>query len=296
MRNLRPESEIISGWRGDPNKPIVSICCIAYNHGRFIMEALNGFLIQETIFPFEILIHDDASEDKTPEIIKSYAERYPNIIKPIFQDINQYSKKVKINATFNFPRAAGKFIGLCEGDDYWVSPNKIQEQVLILEQFPHINLTCHPAFVLRQGCIEEKLFGYKGLTNRTINPTSVILGGGGFAATSSLLFRRSCISEIIEFMNVCPVGDMPTQNIASISGRGCFYLAELRSVYRRDVPGSWSSSQNSMNIVIGHYLALLVFYKKLAIAYPRFSLIIGLKLLWNGIEMIRKILGVRRWN
>src|SRR5690554_1582208 len=101
--------------------PVVSICCITFNHGKFIREALEGFLSQKTNFCFEVLIHDDASTDDTATIIKEYASRFPNIIKPIFQKENQYSKGIRgMNRRFNFPRAKGKYIAMCEGDDYWI--------------------------------------------------------------------------------------------------------------------------------------------------------------------------------
>lgn len=101
-----------------------------------------GFLIQETDFPFEILIHDDASTDKTADIIREYELKYPHLIKPIYQKENQYSKGVGgMMATFNFPRARGKYIALCEGDDYWTDPEKLQKQVDFLEANPEYSLT-----------------------------------------------------------------------------------------------------------------------------------------------------------
>lgn len=111
----------------------VSIDCITYNHAPFIRQCLEGFLMQKTNFSFEVLIHDDASIDGTADIIREYESRYPDIIKLIYQTENQYSKNVAISATFNFPRAKGKYIALCEGDDYWNDPLKLQKQVDILE-------------------------------------------------------------------------------------------------------------------------------------------------------------------
>src|SRR5690625_3999133 len=102
------------------NKQIVSISCITYNQSSYIRQCLDGFLMQKCNFKFEVLIHDDASTDNTADIIKEYQAKYPDIIKPIYQAENQYSKGVRgINIRFNFPRAQGKYIALCEGDDYW---------------------------------------------------------------------------------------------------------------------------------------------------------------------------------
>ena len=106
------------------NNPLLSICCVTYNHESFISQCLDGFLMQQTDFPFEILIHDDASADGTANIIMEYEAKYPDLIKPIYQTENQFSKGIKISVTFNFPRAKGKYIALCEGDDYWTDPLK----------------------------------------------------------------------------------------------------------------------------------------------------------------------------
>lgn len=127
----------------EESTPLVSISCITYNHVNFIRDAIEGFLMQETTFPVEILIHDDASTDGTVDIIREYAEKYPHLFKPIYQTENQYSKGVKISSTYNFPRAQGKYIALCEGDDYWTDPMKLQKQVEFLEENEDYSFSCH---------------------------------------------------------------------------------------------------------------------------------------------------------
>lgn len=123
--------------------PQVSISCLTYNHAPFLRRCLDGFLMQQCDFDFEILIHDDASNDGTQEIIKEYQQKYPQIIKPILQTENQWSKGVNgISFRANFPRARGKYIAMCEGDDYWTDPYKLQQQVDFLENNPHFSLTC----------------------------------------------------------------------------------------------------------------------------------------------------------
>lgn len=124
--------------------PVVSISCVTYNHENYIRQCLDGFLMQVCSFDFEILIHDDASTDGTRIIIEEYQKKYPEIIKPIFQEENQYSKGIRsFNARFNFPRAKGKYIALCDGDDYWSDSLKLQKQFECLENNPDIVLCCH---------------------------------------------------------------------------------------------------------------------------------------------------------
>ena len=113
--------------------PMVSICCLAYNQKKYIGKTIESFLTQKTSFEYEIIIHDDASSDGTQDIIREYAEKYPHKIIPVFQKQNQYSKGVENSITFCYPRARGKYIALCEGDDYWCDDYKLEKQVAIFE-------------------------------------------------------------------------------------------------------------------------------------------------------------------
>lgn len=127
--------------------PVVSISCISFNQEKYISNCLNGFLNQEVDFPVEILIHDDASSDKTPAIINEFAEKYPHIIKPLLQNENQFKKGVlDIHATFNFSRSSGKYIATCEGDDQWIDDNKLNHQVSFLEANKNFTLHTHECF------------------------------------------------------------------------------------------------------------------------------------------------------
>ncbi|MEG2599777.1 MAG: glycosyltransferase [Muribaculaceae bacterium] len=116
--------------------PIVSIVCDVYNHGPYLRQCLEGFMMQQTSFQFEVLIHDDASTDDSAEVIREYEKKYPHVIKPIYQSENQYSQGISIWQTYQFSRAQGKYIALCEGDDYWTDPLKLQKQVDFLEAHP----------------------------------------------------------------------------------------------------------------------------------------------------------------
>lgn len=111
----------------------LSICCVTYNHKRYIAHAIEGFLSQKTDFDFEIIIADDASTDGTTEIIKEYERKYPDLIRGIYQSENQYSKGILPYPNIVWPDAKGKYVALCEGDDYWTDPHKLQKQVDFIE-------------------------------------------------------------------------------------------------------------------------------------------------------------------
>lgn len=129
---LRTEQEIMKDWRGDLTAPVVSVCCTTYNHEGYISQAIDGFLMQETDFPFEIIIRDDCSTDKTADIVREYAEKFPTIIKPIFEIENQYSKGVKPMPVV-YKKAVGEYFALCEGDDYWTNADKLSRQIYFLQ-------------------------------------------------------------------------------------------------------------------------------------------------------------------
>lgn len=146
------------------NEPLVVVRCITYNHELYIKDALEGFVSQKTTFPFIVIVHDDASNDKTASIIKEYAERFPEIIFPIIEENNQYS--LHNGSLGKILRAAvdstgAKYVAMCEGDDYWTDPDKLQMQVDFLESHPDYSMCCHRVDVLNEntgnidtGCTE----------------------------------------------------------------------------------------------------------------------------------------------
>ena len=169
--------------------PVVSICSITYNHANYIRDTIESFLMQKTNVPIEIIIHDDASTDGTTEIIKEYSIKFPNIIIPIIQTENQYSKGVRgIAARFTFPRARGKYIALCEGDDYWTDPYKLQKQVDFLEANPDCSLCFHASKLIHADNTNKSyIHRPKNIpTNYKFEMKHAILGGGGFMSTNSI--------------------------------------------------------------------------------------------------------------
>ncbi|MDE6250948.1 MAG: glycosyltransferase [Alphaproteobacteria bacterium] len=129
------------------NKPKVSVICMTYNHKNFIRQALDGFVMQKTKFPFEVIIHDDASTDGATDIIREYAEKYPDIIKPILQTENQWSRGISISQNYIWPNICGQYVAVCDGDDYWTDPYKLQKQVDFLDKHPDYSICFHPVVV-----------------------------------------------------------------------------------------------------------------------------------------------------
>lgn len=135
---------------GNNNSPIlVSIHCCTYNQEAYIRQCLEGFIMQETNFSFEAIVHDDASTDNTASIILEYADKYPNIIKPIIETTNQYSKHDNsvVQLMNNATNPSAKYIAMCEGDDYWIDPYKLQKQIDFLESHPGYVYSCHRYYI-----------------------------------------------------------------------------------------------------------------------------------------------------
>lgn len=221
MTNYRYEDEIL-----------VSICCITYNQDKYIEYTLKSFLEQETNFKYEILIHDDASTDRTVEIIKKYEVKYPDIVKPIYQVENQYSKGKKINFVYNFIRARGKYIALCEGDDFWTDKKKLQRQVEYMEDNLKCSLCMHSTIKVNSsnecvGKFDDLNKDYKA------NIEDIILqkASGHY---SSMLFRTVYVKQMPEFYFDSPVGDYPLKIYLGTKGY-VYIISELMSAYRINV-------------------------------------------------------------
>lgn len=186
------------------DKILVSVCSITYNHEPYIRQCLEGFIMQQCDFKFEVLIHDDASTDGTQEIIKEFQEKYPDIIKPIFQTENQWSKGIRgITAKFNFPRAKGKYIALCEGDDYWTDPLKLQKQVDFLEENSKIKF-CYTDFSIlhqKSGKIQNALFKTKPQQYRHPVDQIDFLKNMLYIAPCTWLFEKKVLHKLDDSSN-----------------------------------------------------------------------------------------------
>ena len=226
MRVIQTQEEIISSWQKDADKPLISICCITYNHESYIKDTLEGFLIQETNFPFEILIHDDASTDKTADIIRQYEEKYPELIKPVYQTENQYSKGIKINSTFNFPRSQGEYIALCEGDDFWTDKDKLQYQIEKMREHGKCQLSFHPSIFLNTFTMNTSIERRHAEHDKVFSAKEIIQGDGGFCPTASLIIKKEAIQNLPMFVENAPVGDYFLQIFGSLKG-GALYIDRI---------------------------------------------------------------------
>lgn len=221
---------------------LVSICCITYNHEKYITDAIESFLMQKTNFNFEIIIHDDASTDNTADIIREFAKEYP-IVKPIFQSENQYSKDISISESYVYPKATGKYIALCEGDDYWVDPYKLQKQVDYMEANPSCSLCCHSG--LKVNSDNSEIIEVMRPHKEGYISTGDIIDRGNNLPTASFLFPRNMIKELPNFLKVSPVGDYPLVMLLASKGT-VYYMDTVMSAYRVGDPGSWTSRVSSM--------------------------------------------------
>lgn len=179
--------------------PFVSICCITYNQEKYIEDTIKGFLAQKTSFPIEIIIHDDASTDNTAVIVKEYADKYPEKIHPIYQVENQFSKGIKVSATYVWPQAKGKYIALCEGDDYWTDPFKLQKQVDFLESNPDCGLVHTGAQISRNGILESLPIDKSKLKSGKIYDQMLC---ENTICTATVLFRAEYLTELLNDKNI----------------------------------------------------------------------------------------------
>ncbi|MBF9253840.1 glycosyltransferase [Pontibacter sp. 172403-2] len=201
-------------------EPLVSIVSLTYNHEPFIRKALDGFIMQKTDFPFEVVIHDDASTDRTQEIIKEYEKEYPDIIKPIYQSVNQKSIGDGIVTRTAFAAAHGKYIALCEGDDFWTYERKLQEQIDFLEANPEYVMSFHDALVIHQNK-EDKTETFRErfeqLQQRTtFNHKDVV--NGWFMPTASMVYRNDLFDKWPDWFYKVYSGDYTLQLMISQHG------------------------------------------------------------------------------
>lgn len=219
----------------------VSIICNVYNQEIYVRDALEGFVMQRTNFAFEVLVHDDASTDCTADIVREYEQKYPELIKPIYQKENQYSKRDGTIKRLQAARAKGKYIAFCEGDDYWTDPLKLQKQYDFMEQNSDYTLCgCSTVWL-------NMLSGKVKNLSTTINDRDVTLEE--FLSpknrrpfpTVSFLMKAEIWKDRPDWG--FPVGDLPMTYYAAMNGK-VRMLADNMCVYRWNAIGSWTKKND----------------------------------------------------
>lgn len=233
---------------------IVSVLCPVYNHEDYIQSALEGFVSQKTNFRFEVIVHDDASIDRSAEIIRLYEKKYPNLIKPIYQTENQLSQKIPVSQTYLYPAARGKYIALCEGDDYWIDEYKLQKQVDYMESHPDCSFCFTNAFCEEDGTITRNVipWGEDSVISSKDNYDMCGIEKLGYIPTCSFLFPRACYKNLPDIDKKAFHGDGFLKLGLTMQGYA-HYMDEQTCVYRFGVPGSSTTRWKKDPVVFSSY-------------------------------------------
>lgn len=236
--------------------PIVTIRCMVYNHEPYLRQCLDGFVMQQTSFHYEAIVHDDASTDGSADIIREYAAKYPDIIKPVYETENQYQKGVaskagdKMNAVVN---PDTKYWAVCEGDDYWTDPLKLQKQVDFMESHPDYFLCCanHLIYNQESGVIEKTpvydwVFDGKGDDERFFGISLDNYFEHWWIRTLTVLFRgQGYYAEMFNKGYKSVFDDVYYYTILT-HGKGVL-MRDVVGVYRRHAGGVWAGNDNADN-------------------------------------------------
>lgn len=268
---------------------LVSIKCAVYNHEPYLRQCLEGFVMQKTNFRFEAIVHDDASTDGSAAIIREYAEAFPEIIKPIYETENQYSKRDGsltriMNAAFK-----GKYIAICEGDDYWIDPLKLQKQVDFLETHPDYLLCGTNGLVLWDKGTKAPEYFNRNFVSRELMPEDVI--GKWPFPTASLMFRKDLYDIADGFKCKIYSGDIRLILVALANGR-IWSLGDVAIVYRKN--NDANSSTNRIKSRKDHYSFYFEQMIKLYSAYNGYTEKRFEKLVYKVINIDKKRLKVIR--
>lgn len=249
----------------DNTNILVSVICLTYNHEKYVKECLDSIVSQRTDFLFEIIVHDDASSDDTQKIIRDYVSEYPDIIKPILQTENQYSKGKSIVKDIMLPKCQGRYVAFCEGDDFWTDELKLQKQYDAIKRRPDC-LMCVSTVrdVSEDGTPLESTHPSKKIKSQYFETEDFLkLASQEYAfQTTSYFIEREAYNEFIynppEFRKAAFVGDWPVQLYFCTKGSIC-YINDEMSCYRRNVPGSFTDGKSlSRQIKINQSLVKMI--------------------------------------
>ena len=221
----------------------VSVCVITYNHAPYIRRCLDSLIMQQTDFPYEIIVNDDCSTDGTTDILREYEAKHPGLVKPIYHDENQVQKGIyQIFSTFTFPKAQGEYIAMCEGDDYWLDPLKLQKQADFLDAHPTHSMVFHAVrWSYNDGTIQDT---HRYDNNMDVCPIEDMINYGfGFCNLNSLMINRQRYGNgFSKWLTETYVEDSPMVLHCYSTGK-VGYINDVMSIYCYALPGSWSSSQ-----------------------------------------------------
>ncbi len=242
------------------NDVLVSIICFTYNHKEYITDALEGCLAQQVDFKYEIIVHDDASVDGTIDIVRQYEQKYPGIIKGIYETENVYSHSnyfVQWVQKKIMSEARGKYVMWCEGDDYWIDPTKMSRQIEYLEQHPDCAMVVHKAAVLDMKHTRVSVLP-QYWEDKNLSPEEIINHPHGFIESASMAYRMEDFT-LKDFYSEAGVGDYTTRLYCLTRGR-IYYMDRIMSVYRFGQEGSWQNTQkNSSNAHFKHCVNMIRF-------------------------------------
>lgn len=221
---------------------VVSVVCLAYNHEKYLKNALDGFLIQKVSFTVEFIIADDCSSDKTVDIINEYKNKFNDNLIVIKNKSNLGFMKNFINAMNS---AKGKYIAICEGDDYWIDPDKLSIQVNNMDKRPEVNLSFHSSYIKYDASERaDLLFWRRAQADCVFNIGDVLKSSGSFMPTASIMLRGDAYRNLdpcIRNLYASYTTAFFTQLIFSLQ-KGSLYIDRPMSVYRSMSAGSWTES------------------------------------------------------
>ncbi|PTM02219.1 MAG: hypothetical protein DA405_13075 [Bacteroidetes bacterium] len=234
------------------SNPKVSVLILAYNQEKYIRETLQGAVMQETDFLYDIYVHDDASTDSTPEIIKEFQVRYPHLIKPYLQKDNQFSKGVKPLTTFIYPLLKCDYVAFCEGDDYWIDPQKLSKQVAVLDANRNYSFCGHDVKMKYEEGMEVKKNFYIKPQEGSFRFNFLDEFLNHFVATPTILVRLEHLLSLPKNDNLVS-GDLYSL-LYFLSRDDGYYLADKMVVKCRNLGGITMNAKYINTVKRGTYL------------------------------------------
>lgn len=222
----------------------VSVVLVSYNHQKYISECINSILAQQTEHTIELVWYDDCSTDDTVKIGSSILDPLPIEKKYIFPINNRKSYKIARWLSI-LEQCSGDYICFIEGDDFWISKTKIENQIRLLQR-SQSNICFGPAVIVDPDSKPTgKCMAFHGKTLGVFPPQAVVDGDGGFMATASICIKSSVLKFFPDwFFGYLPVGDYPLQVVSSMEA-GAIYYPEFTTAYRRGDLNSWTAIYES---------------------------------------------------